>query len=131
MLCKLSLRNFALLIVVPMFVFSGCKRVSDGDLTDGDDNGGYASDASRIEWVNNDVISIADAAGLLYNATYISSCATVATDTISAGNHVLIIRFGTGGVGGVTTAADDCIGIDGRKRRGTIIVSYTGHYFDS
>jgi hypothetical protein len=131
MLCKLNLRHFALFVVVPMFLFSGCKRVSDGSLSDVDDNGGYASDASRIEWINDDVISIADAAGLVFNATYLSSCATVGTDTQSVGNHTLIIRFGNSGKYGLTTPDDDCVGIDGRKRRGSIIVSYSGHYFDS
>ena len=133
-----SLSKFAVFIVIPMFLFSACTPATNSGLSNGDDNGGYASDASRIEWINEDVISIADAAAYVYNATYlrtthttgVGTCATVATDT-NSNPHTLIIRFGNSGVGGTTTAADDCSCLDGRKRRGTIIVSYTGHFFDS
>jgi hypothetical protein len=131
-----SISKYALFIAIPMFLFSACTPVADGNLTDVDDNGGYASDASRIEWINNDVISIADAAGLVYNGAYLrtthttlGSCATVGTDTVSAGPHTLVIRFGTSS-GGSNSVNDDCVCLDGRKRRGTIIVSYNGRYFD-
>ena len=109
-----------------MLLFTACKRASKDDnyLSNEDDRIGYASDASRIEFVNNDVISIADQAGTLYNAEYIrqglSTCASVATDTIHT-PHTLIIRFGT----------TNCVCADGRSRRGAIIVSYNGHYLDT
>ncbi|GAA4468609.1 hypothetical protein GCM10023093_26540 [Nemorincola caseinilytica] len=108
-------------------LFSSCgKRNTNDDnyLANDDDRIGYASDASRIEFANNDVISLADQAGILYNAEYIrkstSTCATVAVDTINT-PHTLIVRFGD----------VDCECADGRKRRGSIIVRYNGRYLDT
>lgn len=133
------LKKYTLVFVLPILVLAGCTPVSDNNLTNVDDNGGYASDASRIEWMSDDVISLGDAAGLIYSGAYmrtthttiIGTCATVATDTLSGPVNTIIIRFGNSGVGGATTAADDCTCLDGRKRRGAIIIQYTGHYFDS
>ena len=110
----------ALLIAVSAFLFAACQKSNDNNLNNGDDQGGYASDASRIEWVTDDVISIADAAGQVYNGVYMGSCCTVGTDTVS-NPHVLVIRFGS----------DACVCADGRKRSGAIIVSYSGEYSDT
>jgi hypothetical protein len=125
--CNTNLIKGALFVLFPLVLFSACSQTSNGGLTDVDDNGGYASDASRIEWANNDVISLADAAGEVYNSAYmrtthttLGTCATVATDTIST-PHTLIIRFGT----------QDCACLDGRNRKGSIIISYNGEYSDS
>ncbi len=136
--CNSILRKYALLLVIPMFLYSACTPVADGNLTNSDDNGGYASDASRIEWINDDIISLGDAAALVYNGAYMrttkttidGTCATVATDTSSVGLHTLIIRFGESGIGGINNPTD-CNCLDGRKRRGSIIIQYAGHYFDS
>ena len=123
------MKKAALLLTLSFFIFAGCKKGSSNVPTNPDDNGGYASDASKIELYSNDAISLADAAGNFYNAVYMrttdtlnafGSCATVATDTID-GVHRLIIRFGS----------TDCVCLDGRARRGTIIVSYTGRYTDT
>lgn len=107
--------------------FSACSKnpsKDDNYLDNEDDRIGYASDASRIEFANNDVISLADQAGTLYNAEYIrqatSTCVTVATDTIN-NPHTLIIRFGEA----------DCPCADGHNRRGSIIVQYNGRYLDT
>jgi len=135
--CNSILRKYALFLVVPMFLYSACTPVSDSTLTNVDDNGGYASDASRIEWINDDVISLGDAAALIYNGNYMRTtkttidgvCATVATDTSGAVN-TLIIRFGQSGTGSSSDPVD-CNCLDGRKRRGSIIIQYSGHYFDS
>lgn len=120
--CNSIFRKGALFIVVSMLLFSvsACRRVAN-TLSDPDDNGGYASDASRIELYNDDAISIADAAGVNYNSGFIGTegCVTVATDTSSINvPHTLIIRFG------------NCAGLDGRIRKGAIIVSYYGEYTD-
>lgn len=118
--------KWLLLLALPVMMNSSCKRAitDDNYLSNDDDRIGYASDASRIEFANNDVISIADQAGTLYNAEYIrettSKCVTVAVDTVNT-PHTLIIRFGD----------VDCTCADGRKRRGSIIVSYNGHYMDT
>ena len=130
MLCNSTIKSGALFIAVSLLMFSAsCKRGSGANtLSDPDDNGGYASDISRIELASNDVIDIADEAGTLYNGTQLrtahktllGNCATVATDTTSI-PHVLIVRFGD----------QDCTGLDGRKRKGSILISYNGRYTDS
>ena len=124
--CSSKFSKKAFFIVVSMLLFTACARKS-ADIISDDDNGGYASDASRIEWAGDDVISIADAAGLVYNGAYmrtthttgLGTCATVGTDTNSI-PHKLTIRFGPA----------DCQCLDGRLRRGTIMVSYNGQYFN-
>jgi len=80
----------AFFIVVSMLLLSACTRTSTNDLADDDDKNGYASDISRMEWANNDIISIADAAGDYYNGAYmrttgggIGTCCKVGTDTLS------------------------------------------------
>ncbi len=125
--CISNFKKGAFFIVITMLLFPACTRTSPNDLSDGDDNGGYASDLSRIEWANNDIISIADAAGNSYNGAFmrttqttLGTCATVGTDTIHT-PHTLTIRFGP----------SDCICLDGKARRGTIIVAYNGHYSDT
>jgi hypothetical protein len=125
--CNLKFGKGAFFIGISMLVLGACNPAPNTVLSDTDDKGGYASDGSRIEWVNNDVISIADAAGSVYNGAFlrtthttIGECATVGTDTIS-NPHTLTIRFGP----------TDCVCLDGRKRRGTIIVSYSGRYTDT
>lgn len=121
------LRAGAFLLGFSLLLTTACTRTSPNNLSDEDDNGGYASDASRIEWANNDVISIADAAGSVYNGAYmrttqntVGTCATVGTDTTHT-PHTLTIRFGP----------TDCVCLDGRKRRGTIVVTYNGRYADT
>jgi len=110
------------LIAMCTLLFTSCVREKKSVLTDVDDNGGYASDLSRIELYNDDAISIADAAGFNYNRDFIGAegCATVAVDTLlDPVNRTLIIRF------------NNCNGSDGRARKGAIIVKYTGKYADS
>ncbi len=115
-----------LLLTCTLFLFAGCRKEGSNVLNDVDDNGGYAQDASRVEWMCNDAISIADAAGTYYNGVYMrgtntfGTCATVATDTLSS-PHNLIVRF----------PYKNCLCLDGRNRRGTMIISYDGRYKDS
>ena len=121
-----GLTKYTLLVATSLVLFSACKRgtTDDNYLANEDDRIGYASDASRVEFANNDVISLADQAGTLYNAEFIrkstSKCATVAVDTVNT-PHTLIIRFGD----------KDCECADGRMRRGSIVVSYNGRYHDN
>ena len=110
----------ALLVAASALLFVACQKSNDNNLNNGDDQGGYASDASRIEWATDDAISIADAAGQVYNGIYMGSCCTVGTDTTD-NPHTLVIRFGS----------NDCVCADGRKRSGAIIVSYYGQYADT
>lgn len=123
MYCNPILKRATLFIVFALFLFTACKKKESNPLSDADDNGGYASDGSRIEWMSNDAISIADAAGYFYNGQYMrttntfGTCATVSTDTLHS-PRVLIIRFGD----------VNCTCLDGRNRRGTIVVSYDSTY---
>ena len=119
--CNRIFRTGAFFIAFSMLLVSACRRDVSNHLADADDNGGYASDLSRIELYNNDAVSIADAAGTNYNKDYIGieGCVTVAVDTVSPPPHVLIIRFG------------NCKSLDGRLRNGAIIVKYDGQYTDT
>ncbi len=129
--CKLNLSRTTFFIAITLIFFAACKPAPSPNPvpTDNDDNGGFASDASRIELVNNDVISLADAAGSLYNGAYmkathttLGACALVGHDTDNTlGLHTLTIYFGD----------KDCKCLDGRNRRGSIIINYYGNYPDS
>jgi hypothetical protein len=129
---KSLLRNGAFILAATLLTLTACMRrdkttnTTNPALTSADDNGGYASDAAKLETNSNDVISIADAAGntgasnLRTAATTLGPCATVTNDT-TVTPHVLTINFGT----------SDCTCADGKNRRGEIIVTYTGRYKDS
>ena len=128
---KSLLRNGAFIIVACLLTFTACKRNKDNTtttpaLTSADDNGGYATDAAKLDQNSNDVISISDAAGttgganLRTTATTIGGCATITNDTLHT-PHVLTIDFGTTG----------CVCLDSKTRSGKIIVTYSGHYKDS
>ncbi|NCX95017.1 MAG: hypothetical protein EBX41_01160 [Chitinophagia bacterium] len=123
-----TIRFSAIVAFAALFLSVGCikSKKETNAMSDGEDNGGYAGDASKIEWINNDVISLADAAGTYYNGVYMrvtntfGDCATVATDTLS-NPHVITIRFGD----------KNCRCLDGNNRRGSIVISYYGRYSDS
>ncbi len=107
---------FALLLV---FVMSACKR-TESSLGFNDDMSG---DNSRAEFVSDDAENIGNAAmmgqsGFRVEDNFIGQCASVFNDTI---NNIVTIDFGT----------VNCVGADGRTRRGKIIINYTGHYFET
>jgi hypothetical protein len=127
---KSLLRNGAILIAASIITLTACKRkdttTANNLPSSADDNGGYASDAAKLDQSSNDVISISDAAGitggtnLRTTATTIGACATVTNDT-TVTPHKLTIDFGP----------TDCTCLDLKRRRGKIIVTYAGHYKDS
>ncbi len=118
-------------ITVGLFIFTAaCQRKTNDTLTNADDNGGYASDHAKMEQNSNDVVSIADAAAatnsgsgvdLRTTATTISGCATVSRSVTPGGDSILTIDFGT----------TDCTCADGKNRKGSIIVNYSGRYKDN
>jgi hypothetical protein len=126
-----NFRNTAVFLVVSMLLFTACHRQSSNNPgLSADDNGGYASDASRIEFANDDAISLADVAGTTFNGadmrtsrtTYIGNCAIVGVDSVSTpGMTTVSIYFGD----------TDCVCQDGRKRKGNIYITYSGHYTDA
>ena len=123
MFCNQILKKGALFIIFSLFLFTACKKHDSNPISDVDDNGGYASDVSKMEWLSNDAISIADAAGNYYNGVYMrttntfGNCAVISPDTLHS-PHIIIIRFGD----------VNCQCLDGRNRRGSIIISYDSIY---
>lgn len=116
-------------MIASVLTLTACRRNKDTTtpaLTNADDNGGYASDAARLDQNSNDIISIADAAAatggsnLRVTATTLGGCATVTHDTTSA-TRVITVDFGSG----------TCTSLDGKVRSGKIIITYTGRYKDS
>ena len=114
-----------ILVVVALtsFTFTGCKKADSVD-----DDATVAIENEESESVANDADNMADnaAKGTKVNKTddayelLTSPCAQITHDTVAI-PHVLTIDFG----------ATDCLCLDGRYRRGKIIISYTGHYFDA
>ena len=117
---------FSALLISSLFILSSCKKDRD-DLNDTT----VASDNEQNETFSNDVMNIADNAAKTGSAGFrtseeqevyevLSTCATVTHDTIAT-PRVLIIDFGS----------SNCLCADGRNRRGKIIVTYTGRYFET
>lgn len=117
---------FSALLISSLFILSSCKKDRD-DLNDTT----VASDNEQNETFSNDVMNIADNAAKTGSAGFrtseeqevyevLSTCATVTHDTIAT-PRVLIIDFGN----------TNCLCADGRNRRGKIIVTYTGRYFET
>lgn len=113
------------MLLCSIVILSSCKKDRD-DLNDTT----VASDNEQNESFSNDVMNIADNAAKTGSAGYrtseeqevyevLSTCATVTHDTIS-NPKVLTIDFGS----------SNCLCADGRNRRGKIIVTYTGRYFE-
>lgn len=121
-----SILKSSLIVVFGMLIIVSCNRKNDGNDVSNDE-AGYGTDHARLAQTFNDVENIADQAGntgALNNyrteESILSNCATVTRDTVSV-PHVMTIDFG----------ATNCLCLDGRYRRGQIIVTYTGHYRDS
>jgi hypothetical protein len=114
------------LFALSMLFVASCKKDRD-DLNDTT----VASDNEQSETFSNDVMNIADNAAKSGNAGMrtstpeevyeaMSQCATITHDTVS-NPRMLTIDFGN----------VNCLCADGRNRRGKIIVSYTGRYFET
>jgi hypothetical protein len=126
MYCNLRLGKLSVLLAAALITVASCRRgtTDDNYLANDDDREGYATEGSRIGWANEDIISLADQAGTLYNAEYIRKAGdksvSVAVDTMNT-PHTLIVRFGN----------KDVACADGRTRRGSIVISYNGRYSDT
>ncbi len=121
------LKNGAVIMAAAMLTLTACKHkdtttTTTPALTNADDNGGYASDAAKLETNNNDVISIADAAASTGSANLrTTSGYPVITNDTAVTPHVLTVDFGP----------TDHMCLDGKDRKGEIIVTYIGKYKDS
>ncbi len=126
---KTILKNSAMLFVALTLTLTACKRNKTDNttsttpaLTNSDDNGGYATDAAKLEESSNDALSIADAAAATGGANLrTSSGYPVVTNDTSVSPRQLTIDFGP----------TNHLCLDGKNRRGKILVSYTGKYKDA
>lgn len=115
------LKKGAFLIAASLITLASCHRKNDTTpaLSGSDDNGGYASDAVKLEQNSNDAMSTADMAvttntsGLRVTSTY-----PTITRTISGTDTIVTIDFGP----------TDHLCTDLRNRRGQLIVTYSGAY---
>ena len=113
-------------VLVAIFIgISACKKEKD----EIDKDTSAAEDNALFEKTYSDASDIADQAAVSGsltgyrvddNSSALSHCVTITHDTNSS-PHVLTIDFGS----------SNCLGHDGRSRRGQIIVTYTGAYRDS
>ena len=111
---KLLLINFALLLIIQ---FNACRKEKDLEL-----NFNAATQNALAENTLDDIQAIADQAStgsLTHYRTSSSACATITHDTMAT-PHVLTIDFGD----------TNCTCVDGKTRRGKIIITYTGAYRD-
>ncbi len=115
----LFISRLIILTSVSIFVISSCHKPATTEDT------GYATEQFTSEKTFNDVQTIADQASNLTSSgslnyrtsgTTFGPCATV---TKTPGN--IVIDFGN----------TDCTCLDGRTRRGKILITYTGKYGDS
>lgn len=113
--------------MMALWIWTGLASCDRNKTDDTAAEGGYGTDNARLEQTFDDVQNIADQAattGTLSNykveANILSNCATITHDT-TVTPHVLTIDFGS----------TNCLCMDGRYRRGQIIVTYNGHYRDS
>jgi hypothetical protein len=109
------------IVMAALFMFSGCKK------TNNEDDFSATKDDAFAEATFDDVTSIADEAYTLSTSgnfksadgrIFLSDCATVTLDT-TVFPRVLTIDFGD----------TNCLGNDGRYRRGKILISFTGRYW--
>jgi hypothetical protein len=119
--------GFALVALVSASFFTSCRKQENNEENDKDT--AAASDQSLASSTVNDMTSISDEACKTYSVSsfktaessaMLSSCATITFDTLAAAKTITV-NFG----------ATNCLGNDGRNRRGALIISFTGKYRDS
>ena len=119
--------GLALAALVGSSILSSCKKKTKEDQ---DKDTSSASDQSLASTTVNDMTSISDEAGTNYSVSSFKtentegllsvSCATITADTLLAAKTITV-NFG----------ATNCTCIDGRTRRGALIMTFTGKYKDS
>lgn len=114
------------IIIACVGIFSSCKKK---DVEEKDSDTTSAVDQSLASSTVNDMTNISDEAGRNNSVTsfrteessaILSNCATLTFDTMAAAKTITV-NFG----------ATNCLGNDGRMRRGVLIISFTGRYRDS
>ncbi len=112
-------------------VFSSCKKDKKNEPEEKDTDTSAAADQAFASSSVNDMTSIADEAGTTYTVSSFkvaspdgmlaTSCATLTIDTVSSATRTITVNFGT----------TNCPCNDGRNRRGSLVITFTGHYRDS
>lgn len=123
---KKIIKPGAFLLLAAMLTFAACKRDKNNNTVDLEEDTYYADDQARMDQDFNDIQTLADQAyetgnvQLKGGTSILGGCATVTRDTTSSPRKITI-DFGT----------TNCLGNDGRLRRGKIILTYSGKYRDS
>ena len=122
-------KQFASILLLGCFLCTIYSCTKNNSSNNSDNETQSAADNSFAESVSDDVTTISTQSedngvtGSLGDSTYgylLSPCANISIDNIS-NPHRLIVDFG----------ASNCLCLDGKYRRGKILVAYTGLYRDS
>jgi hypothetical protein len=125
---KIILSSFLVAATIGL-VFTGCKK----DTTSSDTDTEFAANNAQGESASNDVVNYADAAAnspsgsatlrVSSEADILGGCAIITHDSTGSGltmTRTITIDFGTG-----------CTNANGKVRKGKIIITHQGHYFDN
>lgn len=128
---KTIMYGFAIAAIAFATIFSSCKKDKKNEPEEKDTDTSAASDQAFASTAVNDMTSISDEAGTSYTVSSFKmastdgllagGCATVTIDSVSGPTRTLTVNFGT----------TNCSCIDGRNRRGSLVITFTGHYRDS
>lgn len=117
-------------LAVLALTFTGCRKDNDekldADITSTTDNSFAESNYNEVQSIADQAIGSGSLStfktGGIQEETLISSCVdNIIRDTSGYPTRVYTIDFGT----------DECVGADGKIRKGKIIVTYTGRYRDA
>lgn len=106
-------------------VSSSCRKDDDDDIVPVTENTEYAEQMLTLEQIYTNADRVIERAFLLGASALkggenpLGACATIKIDTTNTNG---IMRMT------ITFAGDDCLGYDGRYRKGSIIVDYTDKY---
>lgn len=120
--------GLALVAIVGASFFSSCRKK---EIEEKDNDTSAAKDQAMASSAVNDMTSISDEAGkgnatttssfrTEENSAILSACSVITYDTLAAAKTITV-NFGT----------TNCTCLDGRERRGMLIMSFTGRYRDS
>ncbi len=117
---KTKILSLLFVVAIASIVFNGCKKdkSSDNDVTSAKDDALAQQTFDNITQISDEAYSTKT--GTTKTSGIIGACATLSLDTITV-PHSLTINFGT----------TDCLCNDGKLRRGSIVISFNGHYRDS
>ncbi|MGZ3899309.1 MAG: hypothetical protein ACXVNM_08370 [Bacteroidia bacterium] len=116
-----------LIVMIMSLVFSSCRK----KVKEEDNDTSSASENFLATSIGNDMGNIADEAGrnksvssfkTNESSAILSSCASIQFDTLASSNaDTITVNFGS----------TNCLCNDGRYRRGSLVIIYTGKYRDS